>query len=76
MSASQELAAKPDVVVIHHGSLVGMKPDSDAARDWIALHIPDDAPWLGGSLMVEARFADAILDGMTDDGLVVGWWGA
>lgn len=62
----------PDVVVIDHGSLVGMTPTSEAAREWMREHIPDDAQRLGRALMVEPRYADAILDGMAADGLVIG----
>lgn len=62
---------KPDVLIINHGSLVGMTPMSDTAREWMNEHIPDDAQWLGRQLMVEPRYAGDIIDGMQGDGLVV-----
>jgi hypothetical protein len=59
----------PDVLVIDHGSLIGMTPMSDAGRSWMREHIPDDAQWLGRQLMVEPRYAPAIMEGMQDAGL-------
>lgn len=60
-----------DVRVSDHGSMVGLEPVTDAARAWIGEHIPDDAPWLGKVLMVEARLAPDVLAGMVEADLIV-----
>ena len=62
---------KPDVVLLHHGSLVGVWPQTDAAKDWIAEHVQNDAQWLGPQLMVEPRYVDDLINGMVDDGLML-----
>jgi hypothetical protein len=61
----------PDVEVMDEGSVVMLRPLTEAANDWIDENIPDDALWFGGALAVEWRYADAIIDGMQCDGLEV-----
>lgn len=60
-----------DVYTIDAGSLIGLRPATEAAHDWFAANLPDDAPRLGVIVYVEARFAGPILEGMADSGLVV-----
>jgi hypothetical protein len=45
---------------------------SQAARDWIAENVSDDAQWFGGALMVEHRYASDLAEGMAGDGLELG----
>lgn len=61
----------PDVRVANHGTLFLFTPLTDAASAWIAEHIPEDAQWLGRSLVVEHRYAMDVAKGMTGDGLVL-----
>jgi hypothetical protein len=63
--------ASMDVAAYNHGSLWALHPLTPAAQDWMALHIAEDAQWMGNSLMVEARYVEPILEGMAADGLVV-----
>lgn len=64
-------AITPDFAVQNEGSLVILKPNTDAARQWVAEHIPDDAPrWCGG-IAIEPRFFDAIAEGAQADGLTL-----
>jgi hypothetical protein len=44
-----------------HGTLVTMRPISDAARDWFLQHVGEPAP--GGVYHVEKRFASDIVFG-------------
>ena len=60
-----------DVIVIHHGSLVGIRPNTDHAETWIGEYVDPDAQWFGRQLMVEPRYADDILDAMASDGLTL-----
>ena len=60
-----------DIEVLDSGSIVTLRPMTEAAENWIGEHIPDDAMWFGGALVVEWRYADAIICGMQEDGLVV-----
>jgi hypothetical protein len=61
-----------DVEIVNHGSLYGFRPVSQAARDWIAENVSDDAQWFGGALMVEHRYASDLAEGMAGDGLELG----
>lgn len=63
---------KPDVLVSDQGSIVVLQPMNGDARDWIDCMVQHEPyNWLGGGLCVEHRYADAIIDGMQDDGLIV-----
>ena len=61
----------PDISVINHGSIVILQPLSEAARGWFDEHIPDDALWFAGGLVVEPRYVEDILVGASEDGLVL-----
>jgi hypothetical protein len=54
----------------NHGTIVRMTPVSDAGREWIDEHIPEDAMKLGDSVCIEHRYADAIILGAQGDGLI------
>lgn len=58
-----------DFEVRNEGSIFILKPNSDAAVEWIDQHIADEAMTWGGGIVVEHRFIDAIIDGFTADGL-------
>lgn len=60
-----------DVTVLDHGSLAGVWPLSERAKDWIAENVSDDASWFGRQLVVEPRYLEDLLAGMVADGLVV-----
>jgi hypothetical protein len=56
--------------LINHGTLVGLIPRTQSAKDWIDAHI-SDSQWLGPQLMIESRYLAALLKGLLDDGLTV-----
>lgn len=55
------------VYIDHHGSVVILTPHTDAARVWMAEHLPEDAPRWGRGYVVEPRYVSAILEGMEVD---------
>ena len=61
-----------DVSVEDHGSLWLFRPLTEEAKTWIDDNVEDAALWFGGALAVEARFVQAMVEGMLADGLEVG----
>jgi hypothetical protein len=62
---------KIDVRIENHGSLVGVQPISAAGRNWINENVASEPwQWFGGALMVEHRYAGAIVAGLNESGLV------
>lgn len=70
--AASAAVAKPliDFRVENHGSLVGIRPLNDSCQSWLRLHV-NDAQWFGGALMVEPRYVEALVTGMSAAGLIV-----
>jgi hypothetical protein len=66
------MKAKLDVSVEDHGSLWLFRPITEDAKTWIDDNVEDAALWFGGALAVEARFVQALIEGMLADGLEVG----
>lgn len=61
-----------DAFIFNHGSLVGIRPETPAAQQFIADNVEAEGyQWLGRTLMVEPRYVGAIIEGMQADGLVV-----
>jgi hypothetical protein len=48
-----------------------LTPYSKSACAWVAEHIPDDAMWLGSSIVVEHSYVRALVAQIKRDGLVV-----
>jgi hypothetical protein len=46
-------------------------PIIDIAHDWVGGHLPEDATWWCGAVVVEHRFIGPIIGGAIGDGLVV-----
>ena len=67
----KKLSPKPDLAFSGSGSVYLLHAYSDAGREWIAEHIPDDAMTLGSAIAVEWRFVDDIANGAMADGLLV-----
>ena len=57
--------------MLFRSSLVLVLPVSPEAKAWIEEHVDPEAQWFGRSLVVEPRYVEAILDGMSRDGLVL-----
>lgn len=60
-----------DFAVENHFSIFLLRPLSDAAREWIAEHIPADAQFWGSAVVVEPRCIGDIVRGARADGLVL-----
>lgn len=58
---------KADLTVEHHGSVTLVRPETDAAREWLEEHT--DGLWHCGALAVEPRYLDDLLAGAADAGL-------
>jgi len=56
---------------VPHATVYLLTPYSKSACQWVSEHIPDDATWFGSSIVVEHRFAAALLAQIERDGLVV-----
>jgi hypothetical protein len=55
----------------NHGSVFLLRPVTPAAFAWIEQHLPPDRLMFGNAVVIEPRYAWAILLGLQDDGLVV-----
>ena len=58
-----------DLQFSDHGSVWLMKPLTEAGREWIAEHIPAEAPRLGDAVSIEPRFVEYVAMGAMGDGL-------
>jgi len=63
----------PDVTIINGGSVVLLRPQTDAAREWVEENIGQDNGYqpYWPTVAVEARYVDDILVGMQSDGLEI-----
>jgi hypothetical protein len=68
---SPDAAGSTDLTLVGSGSVYLLRPVSAAGSVWIAMHIPFDAKWLGGAVVVEHRDVGAIVRGAIADGLRV-----
>ena len=59
-----------DVKMMDEGSVVVLVPITVVAKDWFDTNLPPEPAWCGG-IVVEPRYLDAILTGMSMDGLQV-----
>ena len=53
------------------GTVYLLHPRTRAARTWVAEHLPTDATWWCGAVVVEHRYIGPIIGGAIGDGLVV-----
>ncbi len=59
-----------DVTVENHGSLVLVRPETDAATDWLNENVTE-CVWFAGALVVEPRYVEGLLLGMAEEGLMI-----
>ena len=70
--AYEPIYTAPDFQVENHGSLILLRPATEAAREWLAFNcVPDPWQWFGNALAVEPRCAPDIVNGMIDEGFTV-----
>lgn len=61
-----------DLKVRNEGTIYLLTPCTDAGRDWVKEHIPEDAiRWSKESVVIEHRFIEDIVNGAINDGLEV-----
>lgn len=61
-----------DLEVTNHGSIVTLRPLTEAGTAWMDQNLaPEPWQWLGGALAIETRYAPDIVDGAIADGLRV-----
>ena len=60
-----------DVEVRNEGTIFLFRPLTEAAREWLAENVDEEAMYYGEFLVVEHRYADDLAQGMIDDGLEV-----
>lgn len=60
-----------DATVEDHGSIVLLTPRTKECRKWLRDNVDEEAQWFGRSLVVEPRYLDTLITGMTFDGLIV-----
>jgi len=66
-----QTAQEADFKFANHGSVTVLTPISEAAKAWIDENIdPDAQVWVGG-VVIEPRYADAVLIGISADGLSI-----
>jgi len=65
------ISTKADFIFANHGSVTVLTPLTDEGWEWTAAHLPEDAQRWGGGIVIEPRYASAILDGIAGDGLTV-----
>jgi hypothetical protein len=63
------MADEKDIIYQDHGSIILMFPETEAAREWVAEHIPDDAQTFGAAICIEPRYFGEIAYGAQEDGL-------
>lgn len=62
-----------DFSLYNSGTLFLLRPKTDAARAWLAEHCPSDNEhiYFCGSLVIEPRYLDNLLNNLCNDGLTV-----
>jgi hypothetical protein len=61
----------PDFQFLSHGSICILTPKTEQAKEWVAIHLPEDAMRWAGGYAIEPRYADSILEGIASDGLTL-----
>jgi hypothetical protein len=63
---------RPDVVVEYDGgTVVLVRPRTEAALRWLIDNVQSDAQWFGNALVVEARYVRGLVIGLSGEGFVV-----
>lgn len=60
-----------DFLLIDHGSIVVLTPQTYLAKVWVDEHIPYDAQWIGRGVAIEPRYVDDIINGVVADHLEI-----
>ena len=68
---SKQHEITPDVSIENCGTLFLFRAETQLGREWINDHVPADATYWAGQLVVEHRYAYDLAQGMAADGLVL-----
>lgn len=60
-----------DFLLCDEGSIAILTPMTEAAEDWVAEHLPEDAMRFGPGVVIEHRYVADIVDGLVADGLSI-----
>lgn len=60
-----------DFTIADHGNICLLTPLSEVAHDWVAEHLPKDAPSWAGGIVVELRCLEPIIGGIAADALSI-----
>lgn len=66
-----QTAQDVDFKFANHGSVTVLTPISEAAKAWIDENIDPDAQKWAGGVVIEPRYADAVLNGISGDGFSI-----
>ena len=60
-----------DFTLADSGSVILLRPITEAARDWLVDNVVCDPPRLGEALAVQPRYAEAIVEAIVLEGFFV-----
>ena len=60
-----------DFFIRHEGTISLLFPESEAAREWVEEHLPDDLLTWAGAAVIEHRYVPDILAGIVMDDLTI-----
>lgn len=60
-----------DFNLTNHGSIVTIRPMNEEAQTWWDDNVDPDAQMFGGAYVVEPRYVEQIVTGMTGEGLTI-----
>ena len=69
--AHEEGTMRVDFELSGGGTVYLLRPVTRAAHHWVEDHLPADATWFAGAVVVEHRYIGPIIGGPIGDGLVV-----
>jgi len=55
-----------DLSVLYEGSVCLVQGENAEAQEWLIATAPDDAQWWHGSLVVEPRYVDNVINARAD----------
>ena len=61
-----------DFQIADHGSIISIKPVSEAARTWVDENVVSEPwQWLGGALCVDTRYACDLINELAAEGFEI-----
>ena len=60
-----------DFNIYDHGSVLILRPVTEAAKEWASDHLPQDAQQWAGGTVIEPRYFPDIYYGLVSDGLTI-----